>query len=36
MLVFESVTKQFGKVRALDGLNLTIRAGEFVSFIGPS
>ncbi|HPE26097.1 ABC transporter ATP-binding protein [Albidovulum sp.] len=30
------VTKRFGEVLAADDLNLSIRAGEFLSFLGPS
>ena len=36
MIVFENVTKRFGKVKVLDGVNLTINPGEFVSVVGPS
>ena len=35
-VTFTSVTKRFGKVVALDDLNLEIREGEFVSLLGPS
>ena len=30
------LTKQFGEVRAVDGVDLEIRAGEFFSLLGPS
>lgn len=30
------LTKNFGKVRALDGLDLTVRAGEVHGFLGPN
>jgi ABC-2 type transport system ATP-binding protein len=30
------LTKNFGKVRALDGLNLTVREGEVHGFLGPN
>ncbi len=32
----ENVSKIFGQVRALDGVNLDIADGEFVVFLGPS
>ena len=32
----ENMTKRFGNVAAVDGLDLKIRAGEFVTFLGPS
>lgn len=32
----ENVTKKFGETVALDGLNLDIARGEFVTFLGPS
>jgi ABC-2 type transport system ATP-binding protein len=32
----ESLTKTFGKVRALDGLDLTVRPGEVHGFLGPN
>ena len=35
-VTFTHVTKRFGKVVALDDLNLEIREGEFVSLLGPS
>ena len=31
-----AVTKSFGEVRAVDGIDLEIRAGEFFSMLGPS
>lgn len=36
MIVFENVTKKYGKTAVLDKVNLTIENGEFVSLIGPS
>lgn len=35
-IVFENVTKKFGKVIAVDDFNLTIDDGEFLSLVGPS
>ncbi|MEM3390512.1 MAG: ABC transporter ATP-binding protein [Thermoproteota archaeon] len=32
----ENLTKYFGKVRAVENLNLTIKDGEFLTFLGPS
>ncbi|MEU4191758.1 ABC transporter ATP-binding protein [Kribbella sp. NPDC026611] len=32
----EELAKTFGKVRALDGLNLTVRRGEVHGFLGPN
>ncbi|MEJ7872791.1 MAG: ABC transporter ATP-binding protein [Rubrobacteraceae bacterium] len=32
----ENLTKTFGEVRALEGIDLTMKAGEFVSLVGPS
>ncbi|HCX65221.1 MAG TPA: osmoprotectant, partial [Eubacteriaceae bacterium] len=36
MIVYENVTKRYGDVTVVDGLNLNIDEGEFVVFIGPS
>jgi len=36
MILFENVTKKYGKTPVLDKLNLSILRGEFVSVIGPS
>ena len=33
---FEGVTRRFGEVVAVDGVNLDIRAGEFFALLGPS
>jgi len=33
---FRNVTKRFGSVRAVDGVNLKVRKGEFLSLLGPS
>ncbi|MGH8874551.1 MAG: ABC transporter ATP-binding protein, partial [Acidimicrobiia bacterium] len=33
---FESVTKSFGKVTAVDDVSLTVGDGEFVVLLGPS
>jgi spermidine/putrescine transport system ATP-binding protein len=35
-LVLRDVTKSFGDVRAVDGVELTIDRGEFVTLLGPS
>lgn len=40
LVVFRDITKVYGEgmaeVRALDGVDLTIRAGEFIAIMGPS
>lgn len=36
MIRTEQLTKNFGGVRAVDGLNLDIAAGEFFAFLGPN
>jgi putrescine transport system ATP-binding protein len=36
LLRIEGVTKKFGVFRAVDGLSLDIRAGEFFALLGPS
>ena len=35
-LVFENVSKHFGSIRAVDGVSLGVRRGEFFSLLGPS
>jgi len=36
MIQFEGVVKRFGPVTVLDGLDFSVRPGEFVTLIGPS
>jgi ABC-2 type transport system ATP-binding protein len=36
MIVCQGLTKTFGALRAVDNLNLTIRAGELFGFLGPN
>ncbi|SIM83353.1 carbohydrate ABC transporter ATP-binding protein, CUT1 family [Micromonospora cremea] len=36
MIRLESLTKSYGKVVALDGVDLAVRAGEMVTLVGPS
>ena len=35
-LVLRSLTKQFGDIMAVDGVDLEVRPGEFVTLLGPS
>jgi putative spermidine/putrescine transport system ATP-binding protein len=35
-VVFEQVTRAFGEVKAVDGIDLKIRDGEFFTMLGPS
>lgn len=35
-LVFENVTKRFGKLTAVDNVSLSVQKGEFYSLLGPS
>ncbi|MFF2274304.1 ABC transporter ATP-binding protein [Agromyces sp. NPDC058126] len=35
-VVIDAVTKRYGDATAVDGLSLTIEAGEFISLLGPS
>jgi multiple sugar transport system ATP-binding protein len=35
-IVFEKVIKSFGNVKVIKGLDLTVRDGEFFTFVGPS
>ena len=35
-VVFQSVTKRYGRMTAVDGVSLDIRAGEFLTLLGPS
>lgn len=36
MLELQGVRKEFGATTAVDGVDLTLRAGEFLTFLGPS
>ncbi len=36
VVAFDQVTKSYGEVRAVDGLALTLRAGETVALLGPN
>lgn len=36
MLIIQDLHKSYGKVKALDGLNLEINKGEFFGFVGPN
>ena len=35
-LTFEAVSKQFGRIKAVDGLSLEIRSGQIAGFLGPN
>ena len=35
-LVARDVAKSYGRVKALDGVDLTVRLGEFVALLGPN
>lgn len=36
VVAFDQVTKNYGEVRAVDGLTLTLRPGETVALLGPN
>ena len=36
MIELKQVSKQYGHIKALAPLNLTVREGEFVTLLGPS
>ncbi len=36
IISFQDVSKSFGKVKAVDGVNFEINRGEFFSLLGPS
>ena len=36
MIIFENVVRRYGKITALDKVNFSIEAGEFVCLIGAS
>lgn len=36
MIVLNNLTKQFGSMMAVNGVNLTVYKGEFLTFLGPS
>lgn len=36
MLTIQNLTKNYGKFRALNGLNMSIKAGELFGFVGPN
>ena len=36
MIEIENLTMNYGDLRALDGLNLTIQPGELFAFLGPN
>jgi ABC-2 type transport system ATP-binding protein len=35
-LLLDNVVKSYGAVRAVDGVSLTVRAGEFIALLGPN
>ena len=35
-LTLEGIVKTYGSFRAIDGLNLEVRHGEFIALLGPS
>ena len=35
-MVLDGISKRFGKLLALDGVSLTVRPGEILSFVGPN
>ena len=36
IIEIKNITKDFGSVRALDGVSIQIKQGEFFSLLGPS
>ena len=36
MITFDNVTKSFGSIKALEGISLEVKNGEFVFLTGPS
>ena len=36
VVTFENVSKHYGRLRAVDGLSLDLRAGETVALLGPN
>jgi len=36
MIIFEDVSKRYGKVKVLDSVDLQVQPGEFITIIGPS
>ena len=36
LIEISNLTKSFGSVKAVDGVNLDIQAGEFLTLLGPS
>ena len=35
-LILDNVVKTYGAVRAVDGVSLTVFAGEFIALLGPN